>query len=90
MAREPGSKTVTFSPAELDQFSLTFEEDIGAAVRSRLSSNALDADILASLAPDLRDFAEARSHHLGAPVKEIVESLLRQVMIQSYSPAKAA
>ena len=90
MAREPGSKTVTFSPLELDQLGLTFEDDIGTAVRARLKAKALDADILASLAPDLREFAEARSHHLGVPVQDVVEHLLRQSMVQAYSPSKAA
>lgn len=83
MPRETGTKMVSFSPEELDQFRLTFADDLGQAVKERLSG---EADILDGLDGDVRAFVEARSKGLGFPAREVLSALLRTQMMVMLNP----
>ena len=72
MARESGSKTATFSPAEIEALGLSDVEDFGAALREKINGAGLALD------PDNADMIHWRAQGVGASPSVMVNAILRQ------------
>ena len=72
MARESGSKTATFSPAEIEALGLSQAEDFGAALREKIAGTGLTLD------PDIAEMIGNRAHGVGVSSTVMVNAILRQ------------
>lgn len=77
MARETGSKTATFSPAEIEALGLSDAEDFGQALREKLAATN---DI--RLEPDLSEMVKNRAYGIGVSVNDMINAILRKASVQ--------
>jgi len=85
MTREVGTKTFSLSPSEIAQFGLEGVENMGDAVRKKLSGT----DILSMLPQDVREYVALRADGLGCAPADIVGEALRAQMQAIFAKAAA-
>lgn len=76
MARPEGTKTVAFTPDEIEALGLSGAEDFSASVKELLKKN--DDSLLAGFDVDLQEILKYRANGVGATIPEVLNAMARQ------------